>query len=45
MNNENKTDVNPAKSVKPTPLPIKETRNDGEKYRHTLNDNQNKAKK
>lgn len=42
MDNKNKnTNVNPAKNLKPTPVPVKTTRNDGGKYRYSLEKGKN----
>lgn len=43
MSNESKEKKeNPAKNINPTPLPVKETREDGKKYRFTLDNEENK---
>lgn len=34
-----KNEANPAKNVKPTSIPVKTTREDGKKYRYTLDKN------
>lgn len=44
MAKDNNNKENPAKNVKPTPLPVKETRQDGKTYRFSL-DKVNKKKK
>lgn len=43
MEENNKELENPAKNIKPTPLPVKDTRQDGNPYRFSL-DKANKGK-